>query len=112
MTSLTEIIKCSRSSSGEARGSPTVPVVDDQEANDHNESHADEDGAVVDVLADPEVAEELVDAAARRQLRHDRPRDEAAASAAEAVDLTVETSVAVEAVFCNRLERLVICIID
>ena len=99
---LTDIVEGRGRASRGRPASPADPVVDDEEADDHNESHADEDRAVVDVLAKAEVAQELVDAAAAGQLRNDRPGDEAPAAAAEAVDLAVTATSVSQIVFLRK----------
>ena len=66
LTDVKERRGCSAARS--ARAAPPDPVVDDQEADDHNESHADEDRAVVEVLPEAEVAEKFINPTARGKL--------------------------------------------
>ena len=101
---LTDIVEGRGGSSGGRPASPSDPVVDDDEADDDDEGHAHEDRAVVQVLAEAKVAEEFVEAvavAAAGQLWNDRTGNEAAAAAAEAVDLAVTATSVGQIVFWN-----------
>ena len=77
MCAHTSVVRRGRTATDKATEASTTAIVDNEEAHDDYESHAEEYGTIVEVLSQAELYDDLVEPTTNAllvQLRHDRGR--------------------------------------